>query len=219
METSDRAALHQPNDSTRLPKLPPDIAEALGQVTAGWAVIEGLLSGSIMILLKRTDSTGQAITAEMSTLSKMALISSLIGCTNNTAWINEWAAIQKTFDVARNTRNTVVHGFWAIKVNEVGVIRHRSKGKLSVTYEPIDITLLLTLRILLDEMYERMLFVLSFMEHGGIREVLSNPPARTDTQPPSPAAQAQAQVRETKKARREADRQHELARKAKPENG
>lgn len=181
----------------------------LGHVTARWGLIESWLGFTIAILLGHQDRVGKAITAELSTMQRVAMIGALVDCTNNPKWTAEWDELARLFNKLKDWRNEVVHGVWRIDEARPRVVRSKARGKqidLNRVWTESDLKMLSSMESML---VTAIIDFVTKMSMEGVPDILRKPPsapAQRQKKPPSREAQLQAQARARKKAQKDADR-------------
>jgi hypothetical protein len=183
-------------------------AAALGQIAASWSIVEDYCGSIIQWLVDTEGEPGRAITAEMPLLQRVAVIGSLVHCIRDHKLLDHWEDICRIMDGLRVERNDMIHGEWQIYDGEKIITRTKAKGRVTVRWENIPTEHLINLEARIIELVDDLAWFSNQLARQGFKKALSA--ARTMPQlnrTQSPKALAQAQVREAKKARRQADRE------------
>jgi hypothetical protein len=124
-------------DPKLFPPIKPEHAQAIGYVAAHWSLIEEQLGFIIYNLLNLHTLPGAAVTAELNTLQRLTLITTLIALSGNNDWIDKWALISKTLDGLRNRRNDAIHSTWRVIGAGHMSTRTKARGQLKIKYETL----------------------------------------------------------------------------------
>jgi hypothetical protein len=124
-------------DPGRFPPIKPEYAQAIGYVAAHWSLIEEQLGFIAYNLLSLHTIPGMAVTAELTTLQRIQLITTLVSLSGNKDWIDRWDAIAIVLDGLRNRRNNAIHSTWRIVWAGHMSTRIKARGQVKVTYETL----------------------------------------------------------------------------------
>ncbi len=195
------------NDPLLFPQIRPDFAAAIGYVTHNWTFIEDSLSYFIAEVLNLRYRGSVIVTSELSSLARIEMIYALLYESRHQEWLDLWNEILPELTRVRSARNEIVHSSW-LAVGD-GHMQHyrKTRRRIITRMEKINTDQLL---LLADEIMDvasrinRELFPII----GDISRELAQ--EYSSLQPLIPnqgrSARAQAQARETKQARRSADR-------------
>jgi hypothetical protein len=190
-------------------------AAAIGRVAVEWARVEdhlGHLIGSPLLGLGDCPA-GMAVTAEMNSLQRAVMVSTLLDCAAVEEWADRWRDIYREFERLRIRRNGVIHAAWTRGAkrgtHESG--RVKAKGSLVVEIAPVSVEEMARLAAEIAALLERIVALDLLLTDGDAAGRIREGPAplsedRARTRAPSAAAQTQDQARARKRARKEADR-------------
>lgn len=190
-----------------IPPIPSDRLEAIGRISAAWTFIELTLAYLIAKLTSHPDKVGKALTAELTFLQKVALIGSLIDCSQKQDVAELWELAVNDLNQIRNMRNDVIHGFSYDHTEGPVAIRFKAKGKLSISGYPASVTAL-------NQLFQQEVQMLQVLHRAdqlfdmvGLPAIIANPPKGSPDRTPSRKARALDQARDAKKLRKQAHRE------------
>jgi hypothetical protein len=212
-------------------------AQALGHVAANWGRVDDRLGFIIIMALGSSAAVGVAVTAELSSVQRINLLTVLINATNERVWIDRWAHILPTLQRLRTKRNDVLHAFWQVDGEQHFSLRESARTRINWVHGPVETEDIVQIADDIMSLFWELVDLLEELSAGGFADKLKltkmtrPPPAGTRT----PSAPGQDQVhtpsqkaleleaaRDAKRAKRQADREstaRHLAQKKKPDGG
>lgn len=190
--------------------MPPQLAQAVGYVVLHWTQIEQQVTYIVAELAGLATTEGRhAVTAELSSANRIAMVRALLSAARHRAWMDKWDALEERLIRSQAERNAVVHGTWVIsqdgsytalwRTRATRGIRHTVTEHSMQTLHDLSDTLLFLLRDINQFISEITL--------GGAETALRTAYRRTPLSlVPSSRTQSQSHARAAKKARRDADR-------------
>lgn len=190
-------------DPNIFPPIRPEHAAAIGYVAAHWSLIEEHLAFLISNTLGLHAIPGWAVTAELSTIQRVNMISALIDLSGHPEWINEWAGIIATFENLRNRRNDAVHSTSQVVGPAHWTLRIKAKGRVSIKQGPVYTPALQRLSDEILELEERIAVFDYEVITGGIGKIINqlHPPG-WPVHPPTPRQSRKGPAHIPKRERR-----------------
>lgn len=127
-----------------VPPLPKDHAAALGQVAANWSAIDAYCALIIAFWLD-IEHVREAVTAELSLMQKIGIITALAYETRDQRLVDHWQDMLTNLDRLRVTRNDAVHGEWRDVGGEHYLATITAKRRVSFKFRPFSTQELLAL--------------------------------------------------------------------------
>ena len=119
------------------PLLTEEHAAAIGYVAIRWAEVEGVIGYILGSLLSLQTHTADALSAGVSFLHQLNLISVCIDLTGSSKWIKEWQIITKKMDLLRNERNDAIHAEWEMVGADPYSTRRKARNSLKITFQNV----------------------------------------------------------------------------------
>jgi hypothetical protein len=200
------------SDVRRLPGFPhlsEEHAAAVGYIAGYWSRVEDMMAWIIQDLIDQSfTEAGQAITAEPSPVARIDTITTLMASVRNREWYDEWCVIADAAHSIRGKRNDAIHAVWIKHGHEQKVIRTKARLRVTIEVKAIPISELETTKEdildLTDALGDFMGSLIKSDAHKRLHERHTTLPLNRG---PSPKALAQAQARQSKKDRQNADRE------------
>jgi hypothetical protein len=192
-----------------------EYAIEIGYVSVFWAMADEMLASTAHALMDHIGTdVGVAVTAELSSVGRIALITALMASVRNREWFDRWIMISDAADDIRVRRNEITHGMWAKYGDEHKVLRVKARMRVSRTMAAVSVADVRKLKDetldLIDALGDFMGLLIKNEAHKRLRGPHVTPPL-TRGLAPSERSQAQTRNRIAKQARKQADRERSAA--------
>ena len=117
------------NDPDVFPQITADFAAALGYVARNWANVESILAYLICEMLGLNFRAAVIVTAEMSSMARIDLISALLFETRHQDWLDLWDGVKPELQRLRAIRNELVHATWDVVGDEHAQFYVRARNR------------------------------------------------------------------------------------------